>query len=262
MTDSSNEDSMTKLNTQLNKSMVLMEDAVDTSFPNHNRKSITISTELLPPKTINGPIKSRRSILKKSNKSLSGEDMTIGEVAQANTFERLSNVKLDGLPSLASDLSRPRTLEEISQKEMLEKETISSTFNLDDVSDSEEIWIMDVPRLIDPKELHGQMITFDDKSKFRIKDERYCIVAHDTNHTVTCVFNAKKNASQYKTVNVKPTGFLTIRRKLSGKPEVKPISTENSSVQFPDNLRTRHPLFGVIRERKRRSKKRSSLISS
>jgi len=110
------------------------------------------------------------------------------------------------------------------------------------------------------------------------------MVAHDTSHNVTCVFNSKKDAQQYKTgngfftrevlhisllsfcintnafctVNVKPAGCLTIRRKLSGAPEVKPISTENFAVQFPDNLRTRHPLLGVIRERKKRSKKHSS----
>jgi len=69
------------------------------------------------------------------------------------------------------------------------------------------------------------------------------------------------NVDIFCIVNIKPTGFLTVRRKLSGAPEVKPVSTENSGVQFPDNLRTRHPLFGVIRERKRR-KKRNSLKAS
>lgn len=59
-------------------------------------------------------------------------------------------------------------------------------------------------------------------------------------------------------VNVKPAGLLTVRRKLSGAPGGKPVSIENASVQFPNNLRTRHPLIGVIRERKRRSKKRDS----
>lgn len=109
---------------------------------------------------------------------------------------------------------------------MLNEETLASTFSLEDVSDSEEFWIMDVPRLvsadngtttvcnvlrdvesinlawyvqIDPQELQGQTIVFDDKSKFRIKDERYCIVAHNASHNVTCVFNSKKDASDYKT---------------------------------------------------------------
>lgn len=41
-------------------------------------------------------------------------------------------------------------LEEIVRKETLDEENISSTFNLEDVSDSEEIWIMDIPRLVSP----------------------------------------------------------------------------------------------------------------
>ncbi|XP_011173627.2 uncharacterized protein LOC105205804 [Solenopsis invicta] len=256
MMDSTNEDSVTKLNTQLNKSMVLMEDIVDAPSPN-KRKSITINTETVPSKATNSPVKSRRSILKKkSNKS--GENTSSDEASQGGV-DKLNEATLNGLPLPASVLSRPRTLDEIARKEMLDEESISSTFNLEDVSDSEEFWIMDIPRLIDPQDLCGQTIVFEDKSKFRIKDERYCIAAHNTSHNVTCVFNTKKDIPQYKTVNVKPSGFLTVRRKLSGAPEVKPVSTENSCVQFPDHLRARHPLFGVIHERKRRSKQHNSL---
>lgn len=39
---------------------------------------------------------------------------------------------------------------------------------------------------------------------------------------------------------------------------MKPIPVENSGMQFPDNLKIRHPLLGVVRERKRKSKKRNS----
>lgn len=262
MTDSANEDSVTKLNTQLNKSMVLMEDAVDTPPSNHKRKSITINTQTQPSRVTSSPVKSRKSILKKSNKSFD-ENTVDNEVARTSNdgVDRLSEATFNELPLPASALARPRTLEEIVRKEMLDEENISSTFNLEDVSDSEEIWIMDIPRLIDPQELHGQAIVFEDKSKFRIKNERYCIVAHNTSHNATCVFNSKKDTPQYKTVNIKPAGLLTVRRKLSGAPEVKPVSTENSGVQFPVNLKTRHPLFGVIREHKKRSKKRNSLKS-
>lgn len=43
-------------------------------------------------------------------------------------------------------------LQEIIQKETLIEENISSTFSLEDVSDSEEFWIMDVPRLVSANE--------------------------------------------------------------------------------------------------------------
>lgn len=100
MTDSANEDSVTKLNTQLNKSMVLMENAVDTPSPNQKRKSITINTEAKPPRTA---VKSRRSILKRSSKS---DDNLNDEVARLN-----GNVEeLNEKSSPPSILSRPHTV--------------------------------------------------------------------------------------------------------------------------------------------------------
>lgn len=257
MTDSISEDSVTKLNTQLNKSMILMEDAVDTTPKNNKRKSITINTKTQPRSTTKTPaVKSRKSILKKSDKSLN-KDSVNNEVGNEinDSVEESSNVPAS--KSSASNSSRPRTLQEIIKKENLEEENISCTYNLEDISDNEDIWIMDLPRSIDPQALRGQTITLEDKSKFKIKDERYCIIAQNINYNVTCVFNTKKTSHMYKTVNIKPAGSLTVRRKLSGAPEVKPVSVETSGVEFPNDLKTRHPLFGVIRERKRRSRKRS-----
>ncbi|XP_029155422.1 uncharacterized protein LOC114928415 [Nylanderia fulva] len=256
MTDSISEDSVTKLNTQLNKSMVLMEDAVDTTPKNNKRKSITINTKTQPPSTSKSPVvKSRKSILKKSDKSLNKDSMN-NEAEINSSIKESSNVPAPRLSSSSSN-SRPRTLQEIVKKENLEEENISCTYSLEDISDSEDIWIMDLPRSIDPQELRGQTIALEDKSKFKIKDERYCIITQNRNYNVTCVFNTKKTAHVYKTVNIKPAGSLTVRRKLSGAPGVKPVAVENSGVEFPYDLKTRHPLFGVIRERKRRSRKHS-----
>lgn len=104
MTDSANEDSVTKLNTQLNKSMVLMENAVDTPSPNHKspkRKSITINTKAQPPKT---PVKSRKSILKRSSKS--SDNLTNDEVARSNGDA--GGLSQESLP--VSVFSRPHTV--------------------------------------------------------------------------------------------------------------------------------------------------------
>ncbi|EGI62540.1 PREDICTED: uncharacterized protein LOC105148959 [Acromyrmex echinatior] len=260
MTDSANEDSITELNTQLNKSMVLMENVENMPSSNHKRKSITIKTEEQLSKVRSSPVKSRKSILKKSNKSLN-KSAADDEIVQTSNDDanRSNEVTFNGLSLSTSVLPRPHTLKEIVEKETLNEENVSSTFNLEDVSDSEEIWIMDIPRLIEPQDLLGQTIVFKNKSKFKIKDERYCIVTHNTNHNVTCVLHSKKDAPQYKTVNIKPAGFLSVRRKLSEAPEVKPVPTESSGVQFPDNLRTRHPLFGVIHKHEKSSKKRNSV---
>lgn len=96
-------DSITHLNTQLNKSMVLMENVVD-SPPEHPRhsKSIKITTTAQPRKTTSNPaVKSRKSILKKSDRSFS-EKTTDSEITQTNG-------NIESISDLSQKLSAPDT---------------------------------------------------------------------------------------------------------------------------------------------------------
>lgn len=64
------EDSLTKLNTQLNKSMVLMDTKESEIFQSKSKKSIKINTKIQPASPpIISPI-SRKSILKKTEKKI------------------------------------------------------------------------------------------------------------------------------------------------------------------------------------------------
>ncbi|KAF3424416.1 hypothetical protein E2986_07899 [Frieseomelitta varia] len=136
-------------------------------------------------------------------------------------------------------------INDLVQQEDLIAETTDTTFDLDDLSDSEDIWIMDIPGTVNPQELKGQTLVFGEKSKFKINEEKYYAVNHEVKCNVTCVFHAGKMKSQYKTVNMKPAGTITVRRKLSNVSKIEPMQIKNCSVPFPKNLRTRHPLFGV-----------------
>ncbi|XP_032663336.1 uncharacterized protein LOC116840581 [Odontomachus brunneus] len=255
-------DSITHLNTQLNKSMVLMENIVDTP-PEHPRhsKSIKINTTAQPRSATSSPaVKSRKSILKKSDRSFS-EKSTDKEITQMNgNVESISD--LSQRLVTAPNTTRPRNLRELIERETLVVES-SESFSLNDISDNEEIWIMDIPKSIDPKELHGQKITLGDKSKIKIKGERYCTTAHNFKCNITCVLSTGKEEPLYKTVNIKPAGLLTVRRKLSVASKMKPISSDkNSSIPlFPNELKIRHPLLGINYDSKvrKKSKKRHSI---
>ncbi|XP_011137340.1 uncharacterized protein LOC105181949 isoform X2 [Harpegnathos saltator] len=198
------EDSITHLNTQLNKSMVLMEDAVYTLPASSRRsKSIKISTTTQPPSVTNSPVaKLRKSILKKPDGSFS-EKLKDNEVMQTScNIENINDVVSQKLALSIPASARPRNLEEFIQEGILHVESISSeSFNLDDVTDNEEIWIMDIPKSIDPKELHGQKINLSDKSKLKIKEKRYCAVVHDITYNITCVFRTGREEPQYKTAS-------------------------------------------------------------
>ncbi|KAF3424415.1 hypothetical protein E2986_07899 [Frieseomelitta varia] len=235
MTDFDMEDSLTKLNTQLNKSMVLMDNTETGTSQRRSNKSIKINTKIQRSSLPNLPI-SRKSILKRPEKR---------NVVEAENNEETLSETNDSRLSLNVSTVRPHNINDLVQQEDLIAETTDTTFDLDDLSDSEDIWIMDIPGTVNPQELKGQTLVFGEKSKFKINEEKYYAVNHEVKCNVTCVFHAGKMKSQYKTVNMKPAGTITVRRKLSNVSKIEPMQIKNCSVPFPKNLRTRHPLFGV-----------------
>lgn len=247
MTDLDVEDSLTKLNTQLNKSMVLMDTTAESEIHQpKNNKSIRINTKIQPPTNTKSPSTTRKSILKKPGRTSSIEV----EQSIENSQDTLNNSVGIKLPTNKTTTLRPRNIIDLVQEENLVIESTDSTFTLDDISDSEDIWIMDIPRTIDPRELKNQTLVLGDKSKFKVREERYCTVNNNVKLSTTCVFSTSKVKSRFKTVNIKPAGAITVRRKLSGIPKIKPMQIENCSVPFPKNLKARHPLFGVNYEGK------------
>ncbi|XP_066586793.1 uncharacterized protein [Prorops nasuta] len=65
---------------------------------------------------------------------------------------------------------RPCNLEELVQQQSLKLDSTHSTFNLEELSDNEEFWLMDIPKTVDPKQLKEQSIALGSKSKFKEKE--------------------------------------------------------------------------------------------
>ncbi|CAK9808462.1 hypothetical protein ANTQUA_LOCUS5611 [Anthophora quadrimaculata] len=238
MTDLNVEDTLTKLNTQLNKSMVLMDTTTEMESPQpKSNKSIKISTKVQPASPYSASSKPRKSILKNTErKSIVEMEQNTKNIKQTLKTKRNST----NVPH-----RRPHNIDDLVQEEGLIVENTDSIFSLSDLSDSEDIWIMDVPATIDPKKLKGQTLMFGDKSKFKVNEEKYYAVNHEVKCNITCVLKTDNKKSHYKTVNIKPAGAITVRRKLSSISKIKPMQIENYSVPFPKNLRIRHPFFGV-----------------
>ncbi|CAK9795703.1 hypothetical protein ANTPLA_LOCUS480 [Anthophora plagiata] len=243
MTDLDVEDTLTKLNTQLNKSMVLMDTTTEIETPQlKSNKSIKINTKAQPASPYTASSKPRKSILKNTErKSIIKTDQNTENVKETLKTKRMPM----NMPN-----RRPHNINDLVQEEGLIVENTDSTLSLSDLSDNEDIWIMDIPATIDPRKLKGQTLMFGEKSKFKVNEERYHAVNHEVKYNVTCVLKTDKEKSQYKTVNIKPAGAITVRRKLSSISKIKPMQIENYSVPFPKNLRIRHPLFGVNHEGK------------
>ncbi|XP_017795120.1 PREDICTED: uncharacterized protein LOC108576611 isoform X1 [Habropoda laboriosa] len=246
MTDLEGEDTLTQLNTQLNKSMILMDTSIKMESPQpKTNRSIKINTKVQSASPHNGSPKPRKSILKSAEKknTIKVEPNTESPIQETSKTNQRMLKKI-------APVRRPHNITDLVEEEGLIKETTNSTLCLSDLSDSEDIWIMDIPRTIDPRELKGQTLIFGEKSKFKVNKERYYAVNHEVKCNITCVLKTDKAKSQYKTVNIKPAGSFTVRRKLSSVSKMKPMKIENYSVPFPKNLRSRHPLFGVSYEGK------------
>ncbi|KAI4488634.1 hypothetical protein M0802_011450 [Mischocyttarus mexicanus] len=271
MFDWENEDPLTTLNTQLNKSMALFENVGNDDQPqvNKSNKSIRISTKSNSSRrssSINGT--HRKSILKKSEGTNNEEINLEGQERNLETDNRNADRNVDKNEAVSkanlnvltvTSSPRPQNLEDLIKEENLTMET-SSSFNFDDISDSEDIWILNIPKTVDTKELIGQTLELGDKSKLKVGEKKYCAIKQSMQCGVTCVFSTSETNSPYKAVNIKPAGSITIRRKLSTIPKGKPLLLENVGVPFPENLRTRHPLLGV--STKNKLKRESKIIES
>ncbi|CAL7937669.1 unnamed protein product [Xylocopa violacea] len=224
--------------------MVLMDTTEPEMSQPKSNKSIKINTKIQPPSPANASPMSRKSILKKTEKRSSIK----AEQNVENNEEALNGTNHNRVSMGAPSTARPRNINDLIQEDGLIVESTDSSFSLDDLSDNEDVWIMDIPLTIDPKELEGQTLMFGEKSKFKVKDGRYCALNHEVKCNISCVLNTGKVKSKYKTVNIKPKGTITVRRKLSNILKTTPMQIESCSVPFPKNLRIRHPLFGVSYE--------------
>lgn len=104
MTDLDVEDSLTKLNTQLNKSMVLMDTPENEMNQSKSNKSIKINTKIQPAGSSNVSPVSRKSILKKTDMK-----SRIKMESSSNDRETLNN-NHNRLSASGSNASRPHNV--------------------------------------------------------------------------------------------------------------------------------------------------------
>ncbi|XP_031787941.1 uncharacterized protein LOC103316599 [Nasonia vitripennis] len=185
------------------------------------------SEKMDSPTTTSAP---RRSILKTPS-------TTFKEIIEAEENNRFGNNDL---------VPRPHNLDEFVQKESLNANLeMKPTFSIEDLDEDDEVWVVDVPGTIDPLQLKGQTLQFGDKSKIKIGEDKYSAINRSCKSNLTCVLNKDKTSHVYKTVNIKPAGSISIRRKLTNTSKKKIEYQKTGGVPYPKNIKVRHPFFGV-----------------
>ncbi|XP_014210043.1 uncharacterized protein LOC106640492 [Copidosoma floridanum] len=146
-----------------------------------------------------------------------------------------------------SDLvPRPHTLDDFLLKEKLNEECdAGTTFTYNECSDDEEFFIVEIPKTINPLHLKGQTLQLGNKSSFKIGEDKYCTANRENKSSLTCIFNIESESNKYRAVNIKPSGTVSVRKKLPGISKNKVPCEKSETVPFPKNLKLRHPFFGV-----------------
>ncbi|XP_076295690.1 uncharacterized protein LOC143216484 [Lasioglossum baleicum] len=159
MSDFDADDSLTKLNTQLNRSMVLMDTTTDNeTYPPKVNRSIKINTKIQPASPANASPMRRKSILKKSD-TRNDERRDETEVQNTeNEREMLNHTNNSRVSINAQTASRPHNINDLAREENLVVESTDVTFNLDNISDSEDVWIMDIPKTVDYPDISRTML--------------------------------------------------------------------------------------------------------
>ncbi|XP_046752872.1 uncharacterized protein LOC124416073 [Diprion similis] len=242
ISDSDDTDYLTQLNTTLNKSMALMENRAEAVKSSRGRKSVSINTNHASAHKSNNT-KTQKSILKKP------EYLTSGKNEENVSDTQKQNLEQNDQPieTQQETIERPSNLPDFKQHESLIEDYSQVSFALNDISDDDEIFIMDVPTTVDPKELKGQKIRLRGKNKFQIANQIYETYEEDPTN-ISCVFRIDGEQCSYKAVNLTPVGCMRVRQKLPKSLHIEMASVEKITVPFPENLKVRHPLFGVAYE--------------
>lgn len=224
------------LDSKLSETLVIMdcENNEKTLQKKKIRKSISLNLEVQPPTPSSKSLNSNenpKGILKKANNVVheTGRDY----------FKKIQEQNVDVEP-------RPHNLEELAEADGLTPATIQSTFNLDDLGENDEIFLMEIPKSVNPELLAGQVLSLTEKSKLKIGENRYIATHREAKGNLSCVISTGEDSQSYKTVNIKPAGIIQVRQKLNSIPKAKPEYFEQSKIPLPQNIRNRDPFYGVV----------------
>jgi len=143
-------------------------------------------------------------------------------------------------------IQRPHTIENFVEIEKLREDpNVETTFTHNNCNEDEEFWIVDIPKSINPLHLKGHTLQLGSKSSIKIGEDKYCATNRECKSSLTCVFGIENKNDSYKTVNIRPSGSVSLRKKLSGISRNKVPYEKSETVPFPKNIKLRHPLFGV-----------------
>ncbi|CAD6245299.1 GSCOCG00013638001-RA-CDS [Cotesia congregata] len=229
VSDPSDCDKLTELNTSLNKSTAIVE-----SQDSSKAKSHLEST----PK--------RKSILKVRGSFSDDHKMDLD--LDLSDHEQASVGSGDNFLSNSAEFYQ--SLEDFVAQERLIPCEGEASFCCQDIEEDDELFLIDIPRHLNPHDLLG--VTLDterSKKKLKISDQKYTWVPDEESRDITCIFPTREDKKPFRALSVKALGKICISKaKIADKLEEEMDEEENcqeeKKVLFPQGLKARNPLSG------------------
>lgn len=251
VSDPSDCDKLTELNTSLNKSTAIVE-TQDSSKPK-SRKSITLNTSITSPKKRYSPdlesTPKRKSILKVRGSFSQNPEMD----ADLDQDLEPGSVGGSGENFLSNSAELYRSLEDFVAKERLILNQGEASFCCQDIEEDDELFLIDIPRHLNPHDLLGVTLDTDrSKKKLKISDNKFTWVPNAESEDITCVFPTREDKKPFRALSVKALGEIRIKRiKSADKTEEGVDGAEDDQqdqkrVLFPRGLKVRNPLAGEL----------------
>ncbi|XP_014605019.1 PREDICTED: putative uncharacterized protein DDB_G0290989 [Polistes canadensis] len=164
----------------------------------------TIQSKLKLKRSSNVDHKNDQSIsnIQSKNNSINHNDSIDHRNNDSKNCEQIQ--RFDGIPG---------NLQDLINKENLVLDSTKSTFTLEDLSQDNEIFLLNIPSTIKLTDLKGQQLVLKNE-KLKLGKNQYRISYKDV-PSQSCVFATHRNNKSYKLVNIKPTSSILVREKLS-----------------------------------------------
>lgn len=180
----------------------------------HLNEKINNSNSVASEKTIKSKLKLKRSsnVDHKNDQSISNIQSKNNSINHNDSIDHRNNDSKNCEQIQRFD-EIPCNLQDLINKENLVLDSTKSTFTLEDLSQDNEIFLLNIPSTIKLTDLKGQQLVLKNE-KLKLGKNQYRISYKDV-PSQSCVFATHRNNKSYKLVNIKPTSSILVREKLS-----------------------------------------------
>ncbi|XP_015592154.1 uncharacterized protein MAL13P1.304 isoform X2 [Cephus cinctus] len=193
-------------------------------------------------------IESLRCIMKKLNTQKENYDVDVMKEYEDQFLKKREQQSISESINTVHN-RRPVKIQDLVAQSNFTQESSVTSLTMNDISLDDEIFIFEIPKTVDVHNFRNKKFMFQGDNEIVIGGEKFEVYERE-NRSMSMVLNKGELERSYGAVNLKAVRSVYMRPKLlNAEIEACKIDKEEeipkpSTVPFPKNLRSRHPLLG------------------